>query len=127
MTTTKVIRYVRPYADNENCTDVSERFLSNLGGATFVFDMDYDTREVVVRFSICSMEDNFSKELGLQQAYANPTARKFNLDRFQKFADIEGGFVAAFLAMLETDRVRGELTQSEKNLLRKMDEQGLLG
>lgn len=119
MSTTKVIRYVRPFTEDTGR-------LSNLGGATFVFDMDYTTREVVARFSICSSEDNFSKELGLKQAYANPTARKFNLDRFQEFAHKEGGFVDAYIAMLETDRVRGELAAAEKNLLRKMDEQGLI-
>ena len=86
----RVIRYVRPYSINGH---------SNLGGVTFVFDMDYDKRTVEVRYSVCSRTDNFEKQLGISVASAaDPDT--FNLDDYRARADEFGGFTQYYLQYL---------------------------
>jgi hypothetical protein len=115
----KVIRYVRPY------TDQSEMSYSNLGGATFVFDLDYNARKVEIKFAICATRENFSKELGTAAANMAPESRTFDLDKFQKLSDSAGGFVDGYLRIVETEAVLGTLMQCERTLIKKMKEQNL--
>lgn len=112
----RVIRYVRPRLENY-C-------FSNLGGVTFVFTMDYNARTVAVQSAICSSKDNFNKADGLKYALST-SPRRFNLDKFQAFADDEGGFVQAYLAILKSESVSDAVLPSEKVLLRKMQDQNL--
>jgi hypothetical protein len=55
-----VIRYVRK--------DSRDWKNSNLGGATFAFEVDFNTRKVKCAASVCSYKDNFDKSLGVQVA-----------------------------------------------------------
>lgn len=113
----RVIRYVRPRLENY-C-------FSNLGGVTFVFTLDYNLRTVEVQTAICSSKDNFNKADGLKYALES-SPRKFNLDKFQAFADEEGGFVHAYIAVLKSEAVSEAVLPSEKVLLRKMADQRLI-
>jgi hypothetical protein len=112
----QVIRYVRPRLENGTW--------SNLGGATFVFTMDYNTRTVRVQHALCSSKDNFNKALGLKTALASGF-REVDLDLFQGFADKLGGFVNAYQMMLSTFSVAGMLSPSESVFIKKWMAQGL--
>jgi hypothetical protein len=112
----QVIRYVRPRLENGTW--------SNLGGATFVFTMDYNNRTVRVQHALCSSKDNFNKALGLKTALASGF-REFNLDSFQEFADKLGGFVLAYQMMLSTFSVSGTLSSSEAVFVKKWNAQNL--
>lgn len=93
----------------------------NLGGATLIFDINYDTREIEVRLSICSDKDNFCKSLGKETAEYNGIIRKLHLDLFRKCADHRCGFTNAYIAMIETDSVKErQLHDLEKMLLRRV-------
>jgi hypothetical protein len=70
-----------------------------MGGLTFKFTLDYANRLVTVQFSVCSDEDNFSKEIG--RTYADKSEEyKYNLDKFMKLADMHRGFSSAALSVL---------------------------
>jgi hypothetical protein len=109
----RVIRYLRNLTKNYEP--------SNLGGVTLMFDMDYEDRTVAIRFSICSEKENFNKELGLQTAIDSGVERILPLDPFRKLADIKGGFLDAYYAMIETDQVQGAISNREKLFLKKVD------
>lgn len=92
----RVVRYFRTRNNNFE--------VSNLGGASFVFDLDYVERKVKVRFSVCSLKDNFDKKLGVAVA-ENSTAEEFDLDAFRNKADMFGGFVRYYARYMETKPV----------------------
>jgi len=121
--TIDVIRFLRPqtntYAQNFGTSP------SNLGGVTLVFRMDYDKRIVYMHFSICATTENFNKKLGMQNALMRPAVRSIDLDKFQKFSNLKGGFVDGYLSILETESIIGELDDREKLLVKKIIEQNL--
>jgi hypothetical protein len=116
---TDVVKHVRVIRYLRNLTQNYEP--SNLGGVTLVFDMDYEDRTVAVRFSICSEKENFNKALGLETAINSGVERILPLDPFRKLADIKGGFLDAYYAMIETDQVQGAISEREKLFLKKVD------
>ena len=111
----RVIRYLRNWAKHNPFE------ASNLGGVTLVFDMDYITRTVAIRFSICSDKDNFDKALGLSTAVSTIAERILDLDNFRKLADIKGGFLDAYYAIMQAGIVDGTLSSREKVFLKKID------
>ena len=80
----RVIRYVRPTP--YNCLMYHMVNRSNLYGITMVFDIDYDTRKVVARWSVCT-NDNFEKKIGVERALLCKKMVTFNLD------EVVGGLV----------------------------------
>jgi len=111
--TVRVIRYLRPY----------ESFnVHNLGGVTFVFDLDYVRRTVSVLFSVCAIDENFEKSTGLQVALDAGVVRVFNLDSFRVVADRFGGFVDAYLSFITNGEMAVPLERREKFLFRYLEE-----
>lgn len=106
----KVCRYIRPIAEFKQGIGYS-----NLGGVTMLFTMDYGRRNVNVKFSICRPDENFSKKEGLERA-EQQVGETFSLDRFQEMADAVGGFTAAYMNLLGTKYVTGQLSQRESAL-----------
>ncbi len=121
--TIDVIRFLRPqtntYAQNFGTSP------SNLGGVTLLFEMDYNLRKVAIKFAICPTTINFNKKDGTFYAKASPIVRVLDLDRFQKFSDLKGGFVDGYLSLLETESIIGSLDDREKLLVKKVIEQNL--
>jgi hypothetical protein len=97
---------------------------SNLGGVTFIFDMDYMTRTVDISFSICSIKENFCKAIGISVAEEPGVERVLMLDQFQKYANIEGieGFVPAYLNFLMSNQMNDSNSNRETLLLEKLKE-----
>ena len=110
----KIVRYLRP---KSNFTT------HNLGGATFVFDLDYEQRKVSVFFAITPKDKNFNKQVGIDCAINSGVARTVPLDAMRSLADQEGGFVDAYWTMLNIEKhfPGNTLTQREKVLLKKVD------
>jgi len=104
------IRYVRPRDE--------EGGISNLGGATFVFTLNYKNRTVEIQTALCSPKDNFDKKLGLQTALIS-TPRVINLDKFQQLANQWGGFVPAYIHTLSVLNVVESISNPELVFLRK--------
>ena len=96
MNKVEVIRYLRPIDANG---------VSNLGGVTVVFNLDYDKREIDVKFSICSSKENFNKHNGVKVAKESEAVRTLPLDSFRKLADKEGGFIDAYFKTLDVVKV----------------------
>ena len=113
-TTVSVIRYLRKLEHSHHT--------SNLGGITFVFTMDYEKRTVDVYFSVCNSKENFNKKDGIKIALAAGIERKLDVDKFRKLADIKGGFVDAYIAIVEIESVIGSISKREKVLLRDTQE-----
>lgn len=99
---------------------------SNLGGITFIFDMDYNMRTVDVSFSICSVKDNFSKADGISVAQSYGVERVLMLDQFQKYANLSGveGFVYAYLNFLMSNTINDSNSARESLLVEKFAEYG---
>lgn len=106
-----VIRYVRPLLGNGH--------YSNLGGITFLFELDYTRRTINIYFSVCSSKENFNKKEGIEIAKQAGIERQFNYDKFQQLATLKGGFVDAYISILESEQVMGVLTKRESILLKK--------
>lgn len=104
----RVIRYLRPTSGDH----------SNMGGVTFVFYMDYINRTVDVRYSVCSLDDNFDKALGLEVALASDS-EEFDLDDFRARADEFGGFTNYYVRYLG---VKPSLTKRDRILLKFIDQ-----
>ena len=109
----RVIRYIRP----EETTSYNP---SNMGGLTFVFDMDYVTRKVEARFSICSMEDNFNKDMGINAAL-DSECDEYDLDCFQKYADHVGGFTEAYVRTIDNSMVYAPLDKRKRTMLKTIN------
>jgi hypothetical protein len=103
-----VIRYIRK--DSEIWED------SNLGGATVVFELDYNTRKVKAAVSVCSEDDNFNKKLGIETAMrrlnANEQCIEFPLDYVDHFQ----GLVNAFRVRVLEDYIEAEQTEKIANV-----------
>jgi hypothetical protein len=92
---------------------------SNLGGVTFVFDLDYDARTVAVSFAMAAADENFNKETAIKVAEENGPQRILDLDKFRVLADKVGGFVPALATVLSTAEVNGTpLNKREKVLVK---------
>lgn len=85
----QVVRHVRPYTFNNEYKYVRD----NLGGATVVFDMDYEAGVVKARWSACSPDINFDKKEGKRRALQRDTMITFSLDEVKTF----GGLVNALI------------------------------
>lgn len=85
----QVVRHVRPYSYDNKYKYV--RY--NLGGATVVFDMDYQAGVVKARWSACSPDINFDKKEGKRRALQRDTMITFSLDEVKTF----GGLVNALI------------------------------
>ena len=117
-----VVRHLRPWIEEPSgFPNYAHRY--NLGGATFLFDMDYETRQVVVSFAICAEKENFCAKKGIEVARISGFERVLPLDGFRKLADIKGGFIDAYWSLLETNKdiEPGYLTEKERLLLKKVD------
>jgi hypothetical protein len=114
----QIIRYLRPQ-NKYWCKNPDSH--SNLGGATFLFDLDYVQRTVSISFSICAIDENFNKELGVITATECGVERVMDLDGFRKLADDTGGFVDAYWYVVLTSQATGTITKREKMLLKKVD------
>ena len=70
-----IIRYVRPlaiFSDLGQGLGIDNVIAnSNLGGITLIFNINYNKSELSVKYSICSVVDNFDKFQGLITADAN--------------------------------------------------------
>lgn len=110
-----VVRHLRPYMMDETH--------HNIGGATFLFELDYKTRQVVVMFAICASNENFNRKKGVEVARVSGVERILPLDGFQKLANNKGGFIDAYWDLI---KVNGDvdpsyLTDRERLLLKKID------
>jgi hypothetical protein len=114
-TKVRVIRYLRKVDD---CG-----YDHNLGGVTFLFDMDYEARTVEIRHAICSPSDNFERTAGIRIAEESAFVRKFDLDLFVTSAARLNGFVSFYLDTLIKIK---DIDPKEQFLLRKCAEQDLI-
>jgi hypothetical protein len=119
----RVIRYLRKYQTYGTTFENHYHAHGNLGGATFIFDLDYVQRTVSVSFSICADDENFNKELGIKTAIECGVERTMDLDGFRKLADDTGGFVDAYWNVVQASQALGTLSKREKVLLKKVDYQ----
>lgn len=78
----QVVRHVRPYSFDDNIYKYTRY---NLGGATVVFDMDYQAGIVKARWSACSPDINFDKKEGKRRALQRDTMITFSLDEVKIF------------------------------------------
>ena len=104
-------RYLRPEYPEYN----------NFGGITFIFTMDYDNNTVEVQFSICSLSDNFSKDIGFMNARLSDSDI-YDLDEFRKNANSDNskGFVNTYLNSLYNKLVLSEKLSNRHRTLLKM-------
>jgi hypothetical protein len=117
----QVIRYLRPYGTFGSTYENHYHAPGNLGGVTFIFDLDYVQRTISISFSICAMDENFNKELGIKTALDCGVERTMDLDGFRKLADDTGGFVDAYWNVVQASQALGTLSKREKLLLKKVD------
>ena len=120
-----VVRYLRPPVKQavKGLVSVYTAERSNLGGVTFLFDLDYVNRQVVTYFSICNSKENFNKQLGIETARDAGVVRIMPLDGFRELADQEGGFVDAYFTLLNVHSKmdRSSIDEREELLLKKAD------
>lgn len=102
----QVVRYIRPrtharlasnlsVTNKRNFDELVKVENDNMHGITLVFNMDYEDRSVVARWSICN-GDNFNKEVGVDRALHNPHEIEFSLNEVEK----AGSLTAALLFAL---------------------------
>lgn len=115
----KVIRYLRPTVFQNGIP-----VISNLGGVTFIFDLDYEQRTVSIKFSVCNEDENFDKKTGVEVAESFKTVRAFDLDKYRELANRHSGFVNAYLAFLDSGKnVMIEFEQREKHLIKYLEKE----
>lgn len=85
----QVVRHVRPYSYDNNYNYT--RY--NLGGATVVFDMDYQAGVVKARWSACSPDINFDKKEGKRRALQRDVMVTFSLEEVKEFKGLVNALI----------------------------------
>jgi hypothetical protein len=65
-----IVRYLRPFGAFSDMMDKDNYVMAshNLGGVTFVIDVNHEAHTMDVKFAICQDDQNFNKQRGLQEA-----------------------------------------------------------
>lgn len=85
------IRYIRPTYPWDMPELVEH---DNLYGITIVYTLDYNTRRVSAKFSVCH-EDNFNKDFGKFMARNSGVTHYFWLEDIRLFGDLNKASIAS--------------------------------